>query len=282
MAYFAAGLLVFFHHRLNNENQYRQTSKAKSIMFSFVDDRDLQSIRRSIFALAGIFAFLVLTPDLQLVLPRAIFQGAVDKTAAVVVPKNGIYATIVFAQTYLLTRLAFLYSPALEAIQKEYEVSHAGKAVHSSNLKYDMGIIRDMIDEIAQGWPRITDQYIQKIERAKDCLIEGAEKLATASEGLGDALTKTDIINKARIGGINQILLGIEQQDSPADSLRALDAQIETALVTLEKFNATQRDIADNANRARRLKFYIFDMALPGFVALICILAALTAWHMAG
>ncbi|UWQ05945.1 hypothetical protein [Aliiroseovarius crassostreae] len=282
MAYFAAGLLVFFHHRLNNENQYRQTNKAKSIMFSFVDDRDLQSIRRSIFALAGIFAFLVLNPDLQLVLPRAIFQDAVDRSAAVVVSKNGIYAIIFFAQTYLFIRLAFLHFPALEAIQREYEVSHAGKAVHSSNLEGTMDELRVAIDEIAKGWPRITDQYIQKIKRAKNCLIEGAEKLATASEGLGDALTKTDIINKARIGGIDQILLGIERLNSPADSLSALDDQIETALVTLEKFNATQRDIADKANRARRRKFYIFDMVLPGLVALICGLAALRAWCAAG
>ncbi|WP_139231418.1 hypothetical protein [Aliiroseovarius crassostreae] len=282
MAYFAAGLLVFFHHRLNNENQYRQTNKAKSIMFSFVDDRDLQSIRRSIFALAGIFAFLVLTPDLQLVLPRAIFQGAVDKTAAVVVPKNGIYATIFFAQIYLLTRLAFLYSPALEAIQREYEVSHAGKAVHSPSLEQNMRYLSGAIDQAVQGWPEMIEDIVGKITSAKDLFVKEVSNLETASEKLGRPLTKDEIFNKINVHKIDTAINRVTGDNNPETSLRFLNEQIKTALVTLEEFNATQRDIADKANRARRLKFYIFDMVLPGFVALICILAALTAWHMAG
>ncbi|KPN62409.1 hypothetical protein SAMN04488527_11459 [Aliiroseovarius crassostreae] len=251
-------------------------------MFSFVDDRDLQSIRRSIFALAGIFAFLVLTPDLQLVLPRAIFQGAVDKTAAVVVPKNGIYATIFFAQIYLLTRLAFLYSPALEAIQREYEVSHAGKAVHSPSLEQNMRYLSGAIDQAVQGWPEMIEDIVGKITSAKDLFVKEVSNLETASEKLGRPLTKDEIFNKINVHKIDTAINRVTGDNNPETSLRFLNEQIKTALVTLEEFNATQRDIADKANRARRLKFYIFDMVLPGFVALICILAALTAWHMAG
>ncbi|UWQ09316.1 hypothetical protein [Aliiroseovarius crassostreae] len=282
MAYVAAGLSVFFDHRLNNENQYRQTNKAKSIMFSFVDDRDLQSIRRSIFALAGIFAFLVLNPDLQLVLPRAIFQGAVDKSAAVVVPKNGIYATIIFAQTYLLTRLAFLYSPALEAIQREYEVSHAGKAVQSPSLEQNMRSLREKIDQAVQGWPEMIEDIVGKIGSAKELFVEEVSRLETASEKMGRRLTKDEIFAKMNVDRINVAITEVTSAPNPQHRLRALDDQIKTALVTLEKFNATQRDIADKANRARRRKFYIFDMALPGFVALVCGFAALIAWCAAG